>query len=158
MKHIVLSSATALIVGLFVAGLAMGAGQQEYGQSQENGVKTPGELGVGTASGESPQVQREHQKLAIENLNKKQVREMQKLLNDQGYNVGSVDGIIGPKTQQGLRQFQESQGIAATGKPDEETLRALAPSAKEQEFFGLSPKFGGEQMGPQPMGPSKGSK
>jgi hypothetical protein len=155
MRHIVLFSTMVLVAGLFAAGLAMGAGQQEQGRSQLNSSSqntgvliAQTELGVGTASGETHEVQGEYKEItkgmAPQNLNKDQIRELQMLLNKQGYNAGAADGVIGSKTRQALRSFQESQGIAVTGIADEATLRALAPSAKQQEFFGLSPKFGEE--------------
>jgi peptidoglycan hydrolase-like protein with peptidoglycan-binding domain len=84
--------------------------------------------------------------MANVSLNNSQIRELQKILNDKGYSVGAVDGIIGPKTQQGLRDFQESVKLTATGIPDQQTLQVLAPDAKTQEFFGLSPAFGEKGM------------
>jgi peptidoglycan hydrolase-like protein with peptidoglycan-binding domain len=76
---------------------------------------------------------------------------LQKILTEKGYNAGTVDGIIGPNTQQALRGFQESQGLAATGKPDQDTLQALAPDARTQEIFGLSPEFGEDSMQQAPV-------
>jgi peptidoglycan hydrolase-like protein with peptidoglycan-binding domain len=49
---------------------------------------------------------------------------------------------MSPDTTEAIRQFQTDEGLAATGTPDQQTLRTLAPSSDQQEFFGLSPEFG----------------
>jgi murein L,D-transpeptidase YcbB/YkuD len=53
------------------------------------------------------------------------VRSAQAALNDQGYNVGTVDGQWGPNTQNAVRRFQAERGIAQTGTLDSATLAAL---------------------------------
>lgn len=86
-------------------------------------------------------------------LNSEQISEMQKILDSQGYKVDDVNGVLNDSTREAIRQFQEAQGLVVTGMPNEETLRALAPDSKRQEFFGLSPEFsepGGMQNQEQP--------
>jgi peptidoglycan hydrolase-like protein with peptidoglycan-binding domain len=56
------------------------------------------------------------------------VKQVQTKLNEQGHDVGAVDGVIGPKTQKGLKEFQTSKGIKATGQLDQQTLSALGVS------------------------------
>ncbi len=50
------------------------------------------------------------------------IKQVQTKLNDAGHNVGPVDGIVGPKTQKGLKEFQTSKGLNASGQIDRETL------------------------------------
>ena len=57
--------------------------------------------------------------------NAEQVRQVQQKLNDLGYHVGSVDGVLGPRTQSALRQFQHARNMDATGHIDSKTLAAL---------------------------------
>jgi peptidoglycan hydrolase-like protein with peptidoglycan-binding domain len=125
------------LAGLFLASQGLGAG--EYKQE------------VGTESGTSMKGTESQTGQIARQLDNKQVRELQKILTEKGYNAGTVDGIIGPNTQQALRGFQESQGLAATGKPDQDTLQALAPDARTQEIFGLSPEFGEDSMQQAPV-------
>jgi peptidoglycan hydrolase-like protein with peptidoglycan-binding domain len=40
-------------------------------------------------------------------------------------NPGTIDGTLGPQTQQALRWFQNAKGLVATGDLDEKTLNAL---------------------------------
>jgi peptidoglycan hydrolase-like protein with peptidoglycan-binding domain len=80
--------------------------------------------------------------LATQQLSREQIREMQRLLNQQGYEISSIDGVVGEETIEATRQFQASEGLAVTGMHNRETLRALAPDSEQQEFFGLSPAFG----------------
>lgn len=57
--------------------------------------------------------------------NSSTVREVQQALKDKGIEVGPVDGIFGPKTQSAVREFQQKEGISATGRIDRQTLAAL---------------------------------
>ena len=75
-------------------------------------------------------------------LNVEQIVGMQRMLDEQGIDVGGIDGIIGEKTRAAIRQFQQMQGLIVTGQPDAETLTALGPYSGQQEFFGLAPAFG----------------
>jgi peptidoglycan hydrolase-like protein with peptidoglycan-binding domain len=54
-----------------------------------------------------------------------QVSQIQQALNDQGYNVGPVDGQMGPKTKAALKQFQQAKGLQASGKLDQQTVAML---------------------------------
>jgi peptidoglycan hydrolase-like protein with peptidoglycan-binding domain len=53
------------------------------------------------------------------------VRNVQKELKSEGIDPGPVDGIWGPKTSQGVRQFQKAQGLEETGQLNGRTLSAL---------------------------------
>lgn len=135
MKRIVLLTAMAFIAGLFASSMAMGmshekSGGEEGAMEKEHGAEVTQMKSTGT-----------HE------LKQEQVRELQSILKDEGYAVGPVDGIIGPKTRGAVEEFQRDEGLAVTGNADETTLRALAPSAEKQEFFGLSPEFGKEKEG-----------
>lgn len=61
------------------------------------------------------------------------VRSAQGALNDRGYNVGAVDGLWGPSTENAVRQFQQAQGLQQTGKLDQQTLAALGISHQSAE-------------------------
>ena len=53
------------------------------------------------------------------------VKQAQEKLSAAGLEVGQPDGIVGPKTQAALKEFQEKEGLQASGKLDSETLAAL---------------------------------
>jgi len=57
--------------------------------------------------------------------NPTEVRSAQQALKDKGFDVGTVDGQMGPNTENALRQFQQKQGLPQTGNLDEQTLSAL---------------------------------
>ena len=136
---LIFTTTMAFMAALLIGGQALGAGQEQMGQTQ-----------MGSSSmGQEAQMQQS--RLASADLNRDQICEMQNLLNNQGFSSGRADGFIGPRTREALRQFQTAEGLTATGLPDRETLRALAPSAEKQEFFGLSPEFGGEMSRPMHM-------
>ena len=71
------------------------------------------------------------------NLSQDQIREIQVVLNERGFNVGRPDGHLGKRTIEGLTAFQRQQGFQATGHIDSQTVSAL----------GLSNKMGGAQGG-----------
>ena len=53
------------------------------------------------------------------------VKAAQQALKDKGYDAGTVDGRMGPKTQAALRDFQKAQGMELTGDLDPKTTQAL---------------------------------
>ena len=46
-------------------------------------------------------------------------------LRERGYNAGSPEAAMGPRTAEALRSFQRRQGLPVTGRPDTPTLMAL---------------------------------
>ena len=57
------------------------------------------------------------------------VKQVQEKLSAAGHNVGAADGIIGPRTRQGLKAFQQAKGIEASGQLNQQTLAALGLEA-----------------------------
>ncbi len=66
---------------------------------------------------------------SVVNLNTSEVRQLQQELRKQGFKAGPADGILGPRTEAALRQFQQQKGLHVTGQPDQQTLAALGASA-----------------------------
>ena len=52
-------------------------------------------------------------------------REIQQYLLNRGYDIGAVDGLIGDKTRQAIRQEQIKFGLAPTGRAGQQILRAI---------------------------------
>jgi hypothetical protein len=44
-----------------------------------------------------------------------------------GFYDGPISGVIGPRSQMAIREFQEAQGLPVTGQMDENLVRALRP-------------------------------
>ena len=51
--------------------------------------------------------------------------ELQELLTAEGLYSGGVDGRIGPNTQQGIKAYQQKQGLVVDGEATQELLKAL---------------------------------
>ena len=49
----------------------------------------------------------------------------QKKLNDSGYNAGTPDGKMGPKTRAAIQKYQQDNNLTVSGKLDESTLTHL---------------------------------
>ena len=56
-------------------------------------------------------------------LNRDEIRELQTLLKKKGFNAGTPDGVIGPKTRAAAQAFSHTQQIKDA--PGEPTLRVL---------------------------------
>ncbi len=62
----------------------------------------------------------------LEPLSRTQVKEMQRRLNALGFSTGGApDGIVGPNTRRGLREFQRSQDMTPDGFPTHALLDRL---------------------------------
>ncbi|MCG7600660.1 lytic murein transglycosylase [Halomonas sp. McH1-25] len=48
-------------------------------------------------------------------LSRSQVKQLQESLNERGFDVGTPDGVIGPNTRRGLREYQRSLGMIPDG-------------------------------------------
>jgi peptidoglycan hydrolase-like protein with peptidoglycan-binding domain len=70
-------------------------------------------------------------------LTRNQVEEVQKKLAAMGYEVGPMDGKLGPKTRAGLERFQREHGLTANGDLTERTLAAIE-AAKANPTAGTS--------------------
>jgi peptidoglycan hydrolase-like protein with peptidoglycan-binding domain len=62
--------------------------------------------------------------------NAEQVKAVQQALKDKGHDPGDVDGKMGPKTQAALKDFQQKEGLKASGRLDSETAAKLGVQAK----------------------------
>src|SRR5262249_56667718 len=71
--------------------------------------------------------------------NRDQVRAAQQALKEKGHDPGMVDGVMGPKTQAALKDFQKSQGIQDTGRLDAETMSKLGVEGRSGAASPSSP-------------------
>lgn len=53
------------------------------------------------------------------------VANVQSALEEQGYSVGGVDGVLGPLTRAALAKYQQDHGFEPTGAIDEPTLESM---------------------------------
>ncbi len=61
----------------------------------------------------------------LQPLSRIQLQQLQKALNERGFASGTPDGVIGPATREGLRNFQRSVGVPADGYPTLDLLRRI---------------------------------
>jgi peptidoglycan hydrolase-like protein with peptidoglycan-binding domain len=72
-----------------------------------------------SASQEQPQ-----QQSTAPGMEQGTIKQAQEQLSSKGHDV-QADGVLGPKTEAALKEFQEKEGIQASGRLDQETLAAL---------------------------------
>lgn len=56
----------------------------------------------------------------------------QEMLITLGYDIGEIDGLVGPNTRKAISAFQSSQGMTADGKPSQRTLDAMKRVAEDK--------------------------
>jgi len=78
------------------------------------------------------------------NLSKEQIRDLQTTLSRQGFDIGEVDGRLGPRTERALMEFQKRQGLQATGHIDQRTVEALGINAGGQQGNRSEPSSTGQ--------------
>jgi lytic murein transglycosylase len=59
-------------------------------------------------------------------LSRAERREVQELLIKRGFDIGTADGAIGPRTRAAIQAFQASAGLPVDGRAGKRVLRALA--------------------------------
>ena len=79
------------------------------------------------------------------------VKQVQQKLSQEGHQI-QADGIMGPKTQAALKEYQEKNKLEATGNLDKETLSSLGVSG---DMGGSSAATGGSSAG-QSKGQTQG--
>jgi hypothetical protein len=59
------------------------------------------------------------------NLSQNEIRQVQLVLKEKGFDPGMADGVLGPRTRRALIAFQRQQGFETSGQIDRPTLAAL---------------------------------
>lgn len=58
-------------------------------------------------------------------LSRETIMKLQQALNNQGFDAGEPDGIVGPASREAIRNYQSSNKMIADGYPSHELLKAL---------------------------------
>ena len=66
-------------------------------------------------------------------LSRSMIIQLQTRLQEQGYAAGTPDGILGPRTKEAIRGFQNASGMVADGYPRKSLFLALGIDAGEAE-------------------------
>jgi len=84
-------------------------------------------------------------------LHRQDVKKVQETLRDKGYYSAEIDGIIGPKTRAGIRQYQKSENLPVTGRLDAATAGKFGVGHEsvggEFKGAGLEVGKGGAEVG-----------
>jgi peptidoglycan hydrolase-like protein with peptidoglycan-binding domain len=103
------------------------AGTQSYSSGQSQSAQSPSSP---TSSNTPAQQGDQSGASSTQAQNSQSVRDVQQALKRKGFEVGAIDGQMGPETQTALREFQQSQGLPQSGNLDQQTLSALGVSAQ----------------------------
>jgi len=114
------------------------------------GQSTPGQAGVGRSEGTGMQ-SGTGSRMASGQWSKDKVKAIQEALKTKGFDPGTADGVVGPKTNQALREFQKSNNLQVTGRIDDKTASALGVEA------GTMGSSSSSSMGKESTGGSQGT-
>jgi peptidoglycan hydrolase-like protein with peptidoglycan-binding domain len=80
-----------------------------------------------------------------------QIRQVQMVLIEKGFDIGEPDGRLGPRTKRALIAFQRQQGFQASGQIDSRTMTALGVSGTTGQGNQNQPSTSGQSgAGAQP--------
>ena len=124
MKNLMLATASAILLGLGMAGTGIGHAAEQYNTPgsamQTSRTMTASEILIGAA---------------------------QQQLKYSGLYNGSVDGKMGAETQRAFRQFQQQHGLRQSGTLDQRTYTALQGDQGDTGQVGSSLAPGGQPSG-----------
>ena len=123
MKEVILIGGFALAVYLLSTGF-----QKKQPVSGGNGSTG----GNGNGNGASGERYVMHSQLLSVGNQGADVRTLQTIMTNLGYNPGTVDGIFGELTRQAVQRFQSNHNLAADGMVGQETYNALARELAKQ--------------------------
>ena len=83
--------------------------------------------------------------------NREDAKKVQQSLKDKGHYNGPIDGLLGPQSRAGIREYQKSENLPVTGRLDAETAGKLGvgPESIGGEFKGAGMEVGqgGKEVG-----------
>lgn len=79
-----------------------------------------------------------------------EIKKVQQALKEKGQDPGPIDGVMGSKTKDALKAFQEKQGLTATGSLDDQTKKALGMEGSASSARSSSAKSGKMATGTGP--------
>jgi len=91
------------------------------------------------------------------NLSQGQIRELQIVLREKGFDIGQPDGVMGSRTKEALISFQRQQGFRATGQVDVETVTALGIKGEFDPRGSSQPNTAGQGDRPDNSGRNNSS-
>lgn len=113
------------VVGGPVGAVVGGVGGAAAGASMDEGAEKKAQRYMGRdGSGSTASQSGRDSSSSTRAMSAERVRNVQQALNDRGQTV-DVDGVWGPNTRRALREFQQANGIDATGRLDNRTATAL---------------------------------
>jgi peptidoglycan hydrolase-like protein with peptidoglycan-binding domain len=138
---------------LFVLGLSAMLAMPVLASAQQR-PSTPGTGGEPGVSGSGPisRTEQEHQR-GQPDMQQSDIRQAQRRLQEAGFDPGPIDGQLGARTKEALREYQKAHGLPQTGQLDESTRDSLMAQKGQESPGGLQSPGGSMRQGTTP-GPS----
>jgi len=108
--HFIASIAAASLLAIAASSAtAQNAAVNQYAQLQKQTTAAPDKVDMS----------------AVPDLDRQKIRNVQSALRKKGFDAGPANGVLGDKTKEAVRKFQDRFGIKASGEIDNQTLFAL---------------------------------
>ena len=107
----------------------MGLMDQRVGQLERSSVQPPtGSLWPSDAAAQAPSASTSSSASPSANaVSKPAKKQIQQALKNAGFYKGSIDGKLGPKTRDAIREFQRANGLKSDGVAGANTWAKLSP-------------------------------
>lgn len=81
---------------------------------------------------------------------------VQRELTQRGYYDGALDGLLGPRTEQAIKEFEQGNGLRATGEPNEQLLNQIRKARHRSEITGSIPRVEENRQSTQVLNAQRG--
>lgn len=132
MKKIAIAMLSAALIGTPALAASTNNQQQPQGaqaQPQNNKQPQSNNQPNNTQSQNSRQSAENNQTASPQNLPRSEIRQVQQALDKNGFKAGTPDGRWGQRTEDAVKQFQQSKQIQANGQLDQQTVADLGLDA-----------------------------
>ena len=135
--------AIALLTTTLITGSALAADnnhqQSQGGQAQQQNTQQPQQQNTQQQNQDrtqqrtqrqanpqsNQQASQDNQLVSPQDLSRGKIRRVQQALDKDGFNPGPTDGRWGPRTENAIKQFQQSKQIQSNGQLDQQTVADL---------------------------------
>jgi peptidoglycan hydrolase-like protein with peptidoglycan-binding domain len=150
MKKLVLASVAALSLAAALPAAAQQSGMAKHEAGQATQSNSASQSSSVPRSNETRQSNNESNNPSASGMSQDQIMQAQQALEQKGFKLGKADGILGPRTERAVRDFQQKQGLQQNGQLDDQTLAALGVSSNQRETTGQGTQSSPSQTQHQP--------
>lgn len=121
----------AMVSTALIGAPAFAASNTDRNQTQGAKQMQPQNSGQSQQNTQNQQSAQNTQAISPEKLPRSEIRQIQQALDKDGFHAGTADGRWGSRTENAVKQFQQSKQIQANGQLDQQTVADLGLDASK---------------------------